>query len=105
MKSKRNFIAKGKNTAFKCLNCSVENLALKGGLRNHCKNCLFSLHLDFEIPGDRLSSCKALMKVAGLDYNGKKGYILIHECLKCGKIMRNKMAKDDDFFELKIYNN
>ncbi|OGJ52285.1 hypothetical protein A2335_01585 [Candidatus Peregrinibacteria bacterium RIFOXYB2_FULL_32_7] len=96
MKIKRNFIAQGRNTGFICKNCSFENVPLKGGLRNHCVKCLYSLHVDDEVPGDRLSKCEGLMKVKNLDYSGKKGYILVHECQKCGKIMRNKMAKDDD---------
>lgn len=96
MKIKRNFIAQGRNSGFVCQKCDYENVPLRGGLRNHCSKCLYSLHVDEEVPGDRASDCGGLMRVQSLDYNSKKGYILIHQCNECGKQMRNKMAEDDD---------
>lgn len=36
------------------------------------------------------------MKPIGVTQSGKKGWILLHKCLKCGKIARNKMAEDDN---------
>jgi len=80
------------NTAFQCENCHayVEPLT-NGSFRNHCPNCLYSKHLDNE-PGDRLSTCKGLMKPIKLDYSGKKGYQIVHECIACGKLQRNKIA-------------
>jgi DNA-directed RNA polymerase subunit RPC12/RpoP len=94
------FIAKGRNTSFLCKNCGVKNEALKGGLRNHCKKCLCSLHVDLSSPGDRLSDCKGIMLPIVLDYSGKKGYIIIQKCKKCGKEMKNKKAEDDEFDEI-----
>lgn len=42
------------NTAFICQNCKREVLPIpNGSYRNHCPFCLFSLHVDGEIPGDR----------------------------------------------------
>ncbi|MCH7322758.1 RNHCP domain-containing protein [Solibacillus sp. MA9] len=85
---------KTENTAFQCENCHefVEPLT-NGSFRNHCPQCLFSKHLD-QKPGDRLSDCKGLMKPIQLDYSGKKGYQIVHECITCGKIQRNKIAVD-----------
>lgn len=34
------------------------------------------------------------MKPVGLDYSGKKGYQIIHQCTKCNKVSRNKVAVD-----------
>jgi rubrerythrin len=87
-----NFIRKKED--FVCENCGA---LVKGtGYTNHCPNCLFSKHVDEEIPGDRKSICKALMEPIGVEQkNGE--YILIHKCLKCGKIMKNKTEENDNF--------
>jgi DNA-directed RNA polymerase subunit RPC12/RpoP len=64
--------------------------------RNHCPNCLWSKHVDLEIPGDRKANCGALMEPIGLTFKKQKGEImLIHKCLKCGKISLNRIAGDD----------
>ncbi|MEG6575479.1 RNHCP domain-containing protein [Caldibacillus debilis] len=36
------------------------------------------------------------MKPVGIDYHSKKGYQLIHQCLKCGTVKRNKIAEDTE---------
>lgn len=90
---RRNFIMK--NETFVCDKCGKENKPLKGGCRNHCKYCLYSKHVDEEIPGDRKSNCKNLMEPIELDQKGSKGYVIIHKCTKCGKEIRNKTAPDD----------
>lgn len=95
MHIKKNFIAK--NEEFTCQNCGHQNPKLKGSYRNHCQNCLYSLHVDKNIPGDRLSDCKNLMTPVSTDQNGKKGWIVYHKCLKCGKIIPNITADDDNF--------
>jgi DNA-directed RNA polymerase subunit RPC12/RpoP len=92
---RKNFITI--NEGFKCQNCGQNNEKLDKSCRNHCKNCLFSLHVDEEIPGDRKSTCKALMKPIKASQNTKKGWIIYHKCVKCGKIITNKSAPDDDF--------
>jgi len=84
------------NEGFKCRNCGEENPKAEKTCRNHCKKCLYSLHVDETTPGDRLSKCQELMKPISLELSGKKGYIIVHECLKCGKIMKNKTADDDN---------
>lgn len=85
------------NEAFVCKNCGFSNPRAPQTCRNHCKKCLYSKHLDEKSPGDRLSSCQALMKPNFVDYKGKKGYIIVHECLGCGCTTPNKLASDDDF--------
>jgi hypothetical protein len=85
---------KTENTSFRCENCHayVEPLT-NGSFRNHCPICLFSKHLDNR-PGDRLSSCKGLMKPIQLEFSSKKGYQIVHECTSCKKMQRNKIAVD-----------
>lgn len=83
---------KNENTSFQCENCGflVKPLT-NGSYRNHCPNCLYSKHLDIN-PGDRESKCKGLMRPVELFYSGKKGYQIVHQCLKCNKMNRNKIA-------------
>lgn len=85
------------NEEFTCRNCGHLNPILTGSCRNHCTNCLYSLHLDEQNPGDRLSSCHGLMKPLKVTHNGKKGWMIEHKCQKCGKTIPNKSAPDDNF--------
>lgn len=93
---------KKRNEGFICLKCGKTNKPLVKGERNHCKKCLFSLHVDEETPGDRKSTCFSLMEPVGLDYKGKKGFMIVHRCVECGKEMLNKKAEDDEID--KIFN-
>lgn len=94
---------------FKCIHCYkwVPISVTMGTLnRNHCPSCLWSKHVDLTRAGDRLSSCATGMepialtfKAVGIDRYGKeqRGEIMIvHECLKCGKISINRIAADDN---------
>lgn len=85
------------NDSFNCENCGAENPPHKSSCRNHCRECLCSLHLDKDSPGDRLSKCKSIMKPISVEQNGKKGWMIYHKCSKCGKIISNKAAEDDNF--------
>ncbi len=101
----RKFVAVGKNNSFVCENCGREVKALtNGSIRNHCPFCLYSLHVDIN-PGDRASECLGRLEPIAVDYNAKKGWIIVHRCIKCGAIKRNKAAVDDpqaDNYELII---
>ena len=88
------------NEEFICQNCGENNPKLGGSCRNHCRKCLFSLHLDKNSPGDRLSKCKSLMKPIKAEQNGKKGWMIMQECTKCSKKIPNKAATDDNFDEI-----
>ncbi len=92
---RQNFIVK--NDSFICKNCGAENPPAQQTCRNHCKECLYSLHVDAEVPGDRLSECGNLMKPIEIGQDGKKGFFVIHECTKCDKKLRNKLAEDDNW--------
>lgn len=79
------------DSGFICRNCGKTVLPLGYTSRNHCPFCLYSLHLD-ENPGDRASDCGGLMEPISAVPDAKKGYIIIHKCLKCGAVRRNKAA-------------
>lgn len=87
-------MSKNENQGFICLNCNREVLPVSNGsYRNHCPFCLHSIHID-EMPGDRKSECLGIMKPIDIEYNSKKGFQIIHKCLKCGHIQRNKVAEN-----------
>ena len=87
-------MSKNENQGFICQNCNkqVEELT-NGSYRNHCPFCLYSLHVDI-IPGDRKNTCLGLMKPISVEYNSKKGFQLVHKCLKCQNIQKNKIAEN-----------
>lgn len=37
------------------------------------------------------------MEPIKVEKNGKKGWMITHKCTKCGKIIPNKAADDDNF--------
>ena len=57
--------------------------------------CLHSKHVDIN-PGDRAETCHGTLEPIGLEIDSKKGYVIIFKCKKCGKIRKNKAAKDDN---------
>lgn len=81
---------------FVCENCGKIVKKLGYSSRDHCNYCLYSKHVDVN-PGDRKSECNGLLEPVGIEINNKKGYVIIYKCKKCGKIKKNKAAKDDDF--------
>jgi len=93
---------------FKCKNCGkdVETEGYIGTRnRNHCPFCLYSVHLDRNVPGDRKEKCMGLMKPVGITFKKlkkdkygkeKTGEIMIvHRCSKCGVVSKNRIAGDD----------
>mgnify|MGYP001618546923 CR=1 FL=1 len=87
-----------RNDPFVCGHCgkSVDPIKYGGSYRNHCPFCLWSKHMDGEIPGDRANSCQGLMEPVGVELKGGE-YTILHRCVLCGFEKRNKMAKDDNF--------
>jgi hypothetical protein len=80
---------------FICDNCGAKVPKLGYSCRNHCPFCLYSKHVDIN-PGDRQEKCHGNLKPIGLEIDGKKGYVIIFKCEKCGMIRKNKAAKDDN---------
>jgi hypothetical protein len=91
----RRFVAVGRNTPFTCAVCGAEVPPLvNGSCRNHCPACLHSLHVDV-LPGDRASDCGGVLVPVAAEHSGKKGWIIVHRCERCGAERRNKAALDD----------
>ena len=67
--------------------------------RNHCPNCLSSLHLD-ECPGDRAADCGGIMEPVGVWVRKNGEWAVIHRCRRCGHFSSNRVAADDNPMKL-----
>jgi DNA-directed RNA polymerase subunit RPC12/RpoP len=91
----KRFVGQGVNRPFTCAECGADVLPLvSGGYRNHCPYCLCSLHVDVN-PGDRANDCGGVMEPVGAELTGKKGWVVVHRCRRCGEVRRNKAALED----------
>lgn len=83
--------------SFRCKNCGWEVSPAGAGSehRNHCPNCLHSLHLDIE-PGDREADCGSLMEPVAVWVRKNGEWALIHRCRRCGAFSSNRIAADDN---------
>ena len=79
---------------FVCENCGKKVSKLGYTARDHCPYCLYSKHVDIN-PGDRLNSCKGLLKPIAIE-KFRDTYKIIYKCEKCNKEHKNIMANDDD---------
>jgi hypothetical protein len=94
-------------SGFRCRHCGawVSCDVLQSGVRNrnHCPACLRSRHVDWQTPGDRLSSCKGLMQPIGLTLKtvrkrygeGRGELMVVHRCEDCRRLSINRIAADD----------
>ena len=82
------------DNGFVCVHCGRAVKPLGYTSRNHCPFCLCSLHVDVQ-PGDRANDCHGLLVPIDLEYSQNKGYVLVHKCVKCGQIRKNKVSCDD----------
>ena len=67
--------------------------------RNHCPNCLASLHVDVE-PGDRVSDCGGIMEPVAVWVRRGGEWAIIHRCKRCGALSSNRVAADDNSMKL-----
>lgn len=82
---------------FPCRNCGYPVVLAGAGSdhRNHCPNCLCSVHLDIE-PGDRASDCGGLMEPVAVWVRKNGEWAIIHRCRRCGAFSSNRVAADDN---------
>ena len=79
---------------FICINCGQKVSRLNYTARDHCPNCLYSLHVDI-LPGDRQNTCQGLLRPVGIE-KYRDTYKIIYECQKCHQKHKNIMANDDN---------
>ena len=98
---KKYFRAHPCTDSFTCKVCGWPVVSQGAGSnhRNHCPNCLHSIHLD-QKPGDRSASCHGRMEPIGVWVRKNGEWALIHRCTVCGKISSNRIAADDNPMKL-----
>lgn len=89
------------NDSFTCKVCGRVVIPEGAGSdhRNHCPNCLSSLHVDIE-PGDRESDCGGIMEAIGVWVRKGGEWAIIHRCKRCGVLSSNRCAADDNPMKL-----
>ena len=85
--------------AFTCVVCKKEVAPLSYTARDHCPNCLYSMHVDIN-PGDRKETCHGLLQPIGIEKFKKDKYKIIYKCIKCNKMTKNIAAIDDNMDEI-----
>lgn len=87
--------------SFVCKVCDREVFPEGAGSRhrNHCPNCLTSMHVDIE-PGDRASNCGGYMEPVAVFVRRNGEWAIIHRCKKCGALSANRIAADDNPLKL-----
>lgn len=84
------------NEPFTCENCGTKVSKAASGCRNHCNECLWSRHVDENVPGDRTSQCGGMMEPVAIQTNKKGDQQVLHECRKCGQKQASKVMPDDN---------
>ncbi|MFF8769796.1 RNHCP domain-containing protein [Kitasatospora sp. NPDC015120] len=83
---------------FRCVGCRLDVPVDAPGTvhRNHCPNCLTSLHVDRRVPGDRAAGCRGRMEPLGMSARPDGEWMIVHQCLSCGELSTNRIAGDDN---------
>lgn len=86
---------------FICKFCGREVIPEGAGSshRNHCPNCLCSMHLDIET-GDREADCGGIMEPIAVWVRKNGEWAIIHRCKICGELSSNRIAADDNPMKL-----
>jgi hypothetical protein len=84
--------------SFRCRRCRLDvPLAAVGSQhRNHCPNCLWSRHVDDDVPGDRAADCAGSMEPIGVSARDDGEWALVHRCTTCSTVHVNRIAGDDN---------
>lgn len=82
---------------FRCRHCRLDVSIDAPGTnhRNHCPSCLWSRHLDDDVPGDRDADCGASMEPIAITVRGDGEWVVVHRCVGCDEVHLNRTAGDD----------
>ena len=100
-RKKQNYRTEPCNDVFTCRVCGwpVGPRGAGSHHRNHCPNCLSSVHLDDE-PGDRAAQCGGTMEPVAVWVRKGGEWAVIHRCRRCGALRSNRVAADDNPLKL-----
>ena len=71
--------------SFRCRHCRLDVPTTAPGTnhRNHCPSCLWSRHLDADVPGDRAAACAGAMEPIAVAVRDDGEWALVHRCAGC----------------------
>ena len=83
---------------FRCRHCRLDVSTRAPGTRhrNHCPSCLWSRHVDDDVPGDRDADCAGSMEPIAVCVRENGEWALIHRCGGCSTVRVNSIASDDN---------
>ena len=64
--------------------------------RNHCPTCLWSLHVDDDVPSHRDADCASSMEPIGVTVRDDGEWALVHRFAGCSTVHVNRIAGDDN---------
>jgi len=83
-----------RDEAFQCVHCAAEISPHGRSARDHCPECLRSLHVDV-IPGDRAETCRGILDPVAVERRGSR--TMIHfRCRSCGTERINQALTDGE---------
>jgi RNHCP domain len=84
--------------SFRCRRCHLDVPMAAPGTqhRNHCPNCLWSRHVDDDVPGDRAADCSGSMEPISVSVRDDGEWALVHRCTACSTVHVNRIAGDDN---------
>jgi len=84
--------------SFRCRRCRLDVPMAAPGTqhRNHCPNCLWSRHVDDDVPGDRAADCSGSMEPISVSVRDDGEWALVHRCTACSIVHVNRIAGDDN---------
>ncbi|MGA2927748.1 MAG: RNHCP domain-containing protein [Solirubrobacteraceae bacterium] len=84
--------------SFRCGRCRLDVPIAAPGTqyRNHCPNCLWSRHVDDDVPGDRAAGCDGSMEPIGVSVRDDGEWSIVHRCTACSTVHVNRIAGDDN---------
>jgi hypothetical protein len=93
---------RSRGDSFRCRHCRLDVPATAPGTnhRNHCPSCLWSRHLDADVPGDRAAGCAGAMEPIAVSVRADGEWALVHRCTGCAAVSVNRIAGDDNPFAL-----
>ena len=89
---RRNPIVRDEN--FECVQCKQSVLAHGRTARDHCPNCLCSLHVDC-VPGDRAETCLGVLRPVGIELRSGHPFVL-YRCDRCAERRVNRALLDGE---------
>ena len=83
-----------RDEAFVCAHCGLAVPPHGRTARDHCPQCLRSVHVD-RVPGDRAADCGGLLDPVAVERRAED-WVISYRCRRCGEHRTNRALLDGD---------